>query len=160
MPTSPTTTSSSTTRRSCPAWWTSRSAPLTPGAAWLVCASRTTFRWHPPMPTPTSTSPRRLRRSTCLRRGCRAGRICRPPPRCSTPVRGRRSWPGPARRTHGKRSWPSPTSWTHLDKYREIQHAFPGRQVITSDVPVVVQHTGLDSRRPALALLSTIAFPA
>jgi len=32
--------------------------------------------------------------------------------------------------------------------------------VITSSEPVVVQHTRLDSRQPALALLSTIAFPA
>jgi hypothetical protein len=31
--------------------------------------------------------------------------------------------------------------------------------VIVSDVPVVVQHTRLDSRQPALALLSTIAHP-
>lgn len=31
--------------------------------------------------------------------------------------------------------------------------------VIESDVPVVVQHTRLDSRNPAVALLSTIAFP-
>lgn len=31
--------------------------------------------------------------------------------------------------------------------------------VITSDVPVVVQHTRLDSRQSANALLSTIAFP-
>jgi hypothetical protein len=30
--------------------------------------------------------------------------------------------------------------------------------VIESDVPIVVQHTRLDSRQPALALLSTIAF--
>jgi hypothetical protein len=32
--------------------------------------------------------------------------------------------------------------------------------VIESDVPVVVQHTRLDSRQPALALLSTVAFGA
>jgi hypothetical protein len=32
--------------------------------------------------------------------------------------------------------------------------------VITSDVPIVVQHTRLDSRQPANALLSTIAYPA
>jgi len=32
--------------------------------------------------------------------------------------------------------------------------------VIESDVPVVVQHTRLDSRQAALALLSTMAFPA
>ncbi|MEV4314849.1 sensory rhodopsin transducer [Actinocrispum sp. NPDC049592] len=31
--------------------------------------------------------------------------------------------------------------------------------VIVSDVPVVVQHTRLDSRDPSVALLSTIAFP-
>jgi len=31
--------------------------------------------------------------------------------------------------------------------------------VIESDVPVVVQHTRLDSRRPENALLSTIAYP-
>ena len=31
--------------------------------------------------------------------------------------------------------------------------------VIRADVPVVVQHTRLDSRQPALALMSTIAFP-
>jgi hypothetical protein len=30
--------------------------------------------------------------------------------------------------------------------------------LIESDVPIVVQHTRLDSRQPALALLSTIAF--
>jgi hypothetical protein len=30
--------------------------------------------------------------------------------------------------------------------------------VIEADVPIVVQHTRLDSRQPALALLSTIAF--
>ena len=32
--------------------------------------------------------------------------------------------------------------------------------VIESDVPVVVQHTRLDSRQAALGLLSTMAFPA
>ncbi len=31
--------------------------------------------------------------------------------------------------------------------------------VIRSDVPIVVQHTRLDSRQAALALLSTMAFP-
>jgi len=31
--------------------------------------------------------------------------------------------------------------------------------VVTSNVPVVVQHTRLDTRQPALAVLSTIAFP-
>jgi hypothetical protein len=32
--------------------------------------------------------------------------------------------------------------------------------LIESDVPIVVQHTRLDSRQPALALMSTMAFPA
>jgi hypothetical protein len=32
--------------------------------------------------------------------------------------------------------------------------------VVTSDVPIVVQHTRLDSREARLALLSTIAHPA
>ncbi len=31
--------------------------------------------------------------------------------------------------------------------------------VIVSSVPVVVQHTRLDTRQPALALLSTVAYP-
>ena len=31
--------------------------------------------------------------------------------------------------------------------------------IIDSDLPIVVQHTRLDSRQPALALVSTIAFP-
>lgn len=31
--------------------------------------------------------------------------------------------------------------------------------LIVSDVPIVVQHTRLDSRNPAIALLSTVAFP-
>ncbi len=36
----------------------------------------------------------------------------------------------------------------------------PYSSVIRSDVPVMVQHTRLDSRDPHIALLSTIAFPA
>ena len=31
--------------------------------------------------------------------------------------------------------------------------------IITSTMPVVVQHTRLDTRQPALALMSTMAFP-
>lgn len=37
---------------------------------------------------------------------------------------------------------------------RETDYA----SVFHSDVPIVLQHTRLDSRRPALALLSTVAF--
>lgn len=36
----------------------------------------------------------------------------------------------------------------------------PYSSVISSDVPVIVQHTRLDSRDPHIALLSTVAFPA
>jgi hypothetical protein len=32
--------------------------------------------------------------------------------------------------------------------------------VITADIPIVVQHTRLDSRQAELALLSTVAYPA
>ena len=32
--------------------------------------------------------------------------------------------------------------------------------LVQSDVPIVVQHSRLDSRQPANALLSTVAFPA
>jgi len=35
----------------------------------------------------------------------------------------------------------------------------PYSSVIRSDVPIVVQHTRLDSRDPHIALLTTIAFP-
>jgi hypothetical protein len=35
----------------------------------------------------------------------------------------------------------------------------PYSSLIRSNVPIVVQHTRLDSRQPANALLSTIAFP-
>jgi hypothetical protein len=31
--------------------------------------------------------------------------------------------------------------------------------LIESDVPVIIQHTRLDSRQPALALMTTIAYP-
>jgi hypothetical protein len=32
--------------------------------------------------------------------------------------------------------------------------------LVEADAPIVVQHTRLDSRQPALALMSTVAFPA
>jgi hypothetical protein len=41
----------------------------------------------------------------------------------------------------------------------KIPRDTPFSSVITSDVPVVVQHTRLDSRQAENALLSTIAFP-
>ena len=41
----------------------------------------------------------------------------------------------------------------------EIPRDTPYSSVIESDVPIVVQYTRLDSRQPANALLSTMAFP-
>ncbi|MGZ8094709.1 MAG: sensory rhodopsin transducer, partial [Methylosarcina sp.] len=41
-----------------------------------------------------------------------------------------------------------------------VPHNTDYASVLESDVPVVVQHTRLDSRQPALALMSTIAYPA
>jgi hypothetical protein len=41
-----------------------------------------------------------------------------------------------------------------------IPHDTNYASVIESDVPIIVQHTRLDSRQPALALMSTVAYPA
>jgi hypothetical protein len=41
-----------------------------------------------------------------------------------------------------------------------VPHDTDYASVIESDVHVIVQHTRLDSRQPALALISTIAYPA
>jgi hypothetical protein len=52
----------------------------------------------------------------------------------------------------------------HL-RFNDLQHPAPiprgtdYASLIESDVPIVVQHTRLDSRDPAIALLSTVAFP-
>lgn len=47
-----------------------------------------------------------------------------------------------------------------LEKPEKIPEATDYSSVIESDVPVVVQHTRLDSRQDANALLSTIAYAA
>ena len=59
----------------------------------------------------------------------------------------------PARRTRHLR-------FDDLDDPEPIPRATPYASVIESDVPVVVQHTRLDSRQAENALLSTIAFAA
>jgi hypothetical protein len=46
-----------------------------------------------------------------------------------------------------------------LDDPEPIPHETDYASVITSDVPLVVQHTRLDSRQAENALLTTIAFP-
>lgn len=58
----------------------------------------------------------------------------------------------PARRTVHLR-------FNQLDDPEPIPRNTDYASVITSDVPVVVQHTRLDSRQRRSALLSTIAFP-
>lgn len=58
----------------------------------------------------------------------------------------------PARRTLHLR-------FNNLTEPESIPRDTPYASLIESDVPVVVQHTRLDSRQWANALLSTIAFP-
>lgn len=59
----------------------------------------------------------------------------------------------PARRTRHLR-------FNDLRDPAPIPHVTSYSSVITSDVPIVVQHSRLDSRRAELALLSTVAFAA
>jgi hypothetical protein len=59
----------------------------------------------------------------------------------------------PARRTKHLR-------FNDLDDPAPIPAATPYASVIESDVPIVVQHTRLDSRQAENALLSTIAYGA
>lgn len=50
--------------------------------------------------------------------------------------------------------------FNNLDQPEKIPHGTTFASVIESDVPIVVQHTRLDSRQAENALLSTIAFGA
>ena len=58
----------------------------------------------------------------------------------------------PARRTKHVR-------FNDLSKPAPIPHGTDYASVIVSDVPIVVQHTRLDSRQSENALMSTIAYP-
>jgi hypothetical protein len=58
----------------------------------------------------------------------------------------------PARRTKHVR-------FNDLNNPKPIPRATDYASVIESDVPIVAQHTRLDSRQDANALLSTVAFP-
>ncbi len=49
--------------------------------------------------------------------------------------------------------------FNNFEDPEKIQPDTPFSSVISSDVPIVVQHTRLDSRQAENALLSTIAFP-
>jgi hypothetical protein len=49
--------------------------------------------------------------------------------------------------------------FNNFNEPEKIPRDSPYASVIESDVPIVVQHTRLDSRQAANALLSTIAFP-
>jgi hypothetical protein len=59
----------------------------------------------------------------------------------------------PARRTRHLR-------FNELDDPEPIPRDTPYASVIESDVPIIVQHTRLDSRQAENALLSTMAYPA
>jgi hypothetical protein len=59
----------------------------------------------------------------------------------------------PARRTKHLR-------FNELNDPEPVPEGTPYASVIESDVPIVVQHTRLDSRQAENALLTTIAFPA
>lgn len=58
----------------------------------------------------------------------------------------------PARRTRHVR-------FNELDDPEPIPHGTDYSSVIESDVPIVVQHSRLDSRQAENALLTTLAFP-
>lgn len=58
----------------------------------------------------------------------------------------------PARRTRHLR-------FNDLSEPEAVPRGTDFASVIRSDVPVVIQHTRLDSRQAALALMSTVAFP-
>jgi hypothetical protein len=62
-------------------------------------------------------------------------------------------FPIPARRTRHLR-------FNNFSDPEKIPHDTPYASLIESNVPIVVQHTRLDSRQAANALLSTIAYPA
>jgi hypothetical protein len=49
--------------------------------------------------------------------------------------------------------------FNNFEDPEKIPRDTPYSSVITSDVPIVVQHTRLDSRQAENALLSTVAFP-
>jgi hypothetical protein len=59
----------------------------------------------------------------------------------------------PARRTKH-------TRFNELEDPESIPRDTPYSSVIESDVPIVVQHTRLDSRQAENALMTTIAYPA
>lgn len=59
----------------------------------------------------------------------------------------------PARRTRHVR-------FNDLDDPQPVPRDTDYSSLIESDAPIVVQHTRLDSRQAALALITTIAFPA
>lgn len=58
-----------------------------------------------------------------------------------------------AQRTHHLR-------YNDLNNPASLPRDTPYASVISSNVPIVVQHTRLDSRNPNIALLSTVAFSA
>src|SRR5690606_1583142 len=49
--------------------------------------------------------------------------------------------------------------FNELDDPEPVPSAIPFASIIESDIPVVVQHTRLDSRQAENALMTTMAFP-
>ncbi|WP_078504374.1 sensory rhodopsin transducer [Streptomyces viridochromogenes] len=102
-----------------------------------------------PPRTPRPTAVRRM--ATDLPPGPAAapccGKIARPPPA------GPYTVTVPARRTLHQR-------FNELSTDSQVPVGADYASVLVSDVPVVVQHTRLDSRQPSNALLSTIAYAA
>jgi hypothetical protein len=67
------------------------------------------------------------------------------------------TWPSSAAGTNNRAGLSRKEALTELS-LRPLRRApFRCASVFESDVPIVVQHTRLDSRQPALALLSTTA---
>ena len=62
--------------------------------------------------------------------------------------------------THEWSNWSGSVRFNDLDDPEPIPRDTEYASVIESDVPIVVQHTRLDSRQAENALLSTIAYAA
>ncbi|WP_126173676.1 sensory rhodopsin transducer [Altericroceibacterium xinjiangense] len=65
---------------------------------------------------------------------------------------------GPYRETVGARRTKH-VRFNNLSDPEQMPLGIPYASVIESDVPIVVQHTRLDSRAAEIALLSTMAYP-
>ena len=74
--------------------------------------------------------------------------------RCSSPTANRSARTG-SRFRHGERLH---LRFNDLTDPEPVPRDTSYASLIEADVPIVVQHTRLDSRNPSIALLSTVAF--